>query len=85
MIDAEGQTLAGKWANMKAAMARAGETVWKDSGAFDGLKTTLEGITDAFDNTAEAFVPAVPGDSDVYNPHPNCTSYVTYEIDSRWL
>ena len=39
-------------------MARAGETVWKDSGAFDGLKTTLEGITDAFDNTAEAFVPA---------------------------
>ena len=27
----------------------------------------------------------LPGDSDVYNPHPNCTSYVTYEIDSRWL
>jgi len=27
----------------------------------------------------------LPDDSDIYSPHPNCTSYLTYELDERWL
>src|SRR5690625_7773346 len=26
-----------------------------------------------------------PDDTDIWNPHPNCTSYMTYIIDERWL
>ncbi len=26
-----------------------------------------------------------PTDSEIYMPHPNCTSYITYVLDERWL
>lgn len=26
-----------------------------------------------------------PTDSEIYSPHPNCTSYLTYVLDERWL
>lgn len=26
-----------------------------------------------------------PTDSEIYNPHPNCTSFITYVLDERWL
>lgn len=26
-----------------------------------------------------------PTDSEIYNPHPNCTSFITYELDEKYL
>ena len=26
-----------------------------------------------------------PNDTEIWNPHPNCTSYATYIVDERWL
>lgn len=26
-----------------------------------------------------------PTDSEIYSPHPNCTSFITYVLDERWL
>ena len=26
-----------------------------------------------------------PSDSEIYNPHPNCTSFLTYELDEKYL
>lgn len=26
-----------------------------------------------------------PTDTEIYNPHPNCTSYISYILDERWL
>ena len=26
-----------------------------------------------------------PGDTEIWMPHPNCTSYITYILDERWL